>query len=158
MGAVTYPDPDVVAELNLNFVPCRLESAKVPELARKMNLRWLPGLVVADSTERPAHVVIGFLPPADFRNELDFGRAMAAMTRKRYDEAHALFARVAHRLDGERAPEAWYWWGISRYRESKEFADCQEKWRQIVAHWPGTQWARRVEYALVAGATATPPG
>jgi len=158
MGTVTYPSPRVIEELNRSFVPCRIESAKAPELARKMNVRWLPGLVVADAAERLAHQQIGFLPPADLLNELDFGRAIALMTRKHYPEAHALFLEVAARAATERAPEAWYWLGISRYRESKRFEDCQDAWRRIAERWPGTQWARRVEYALAPGVTASHPG
>ena len=65
MGTVTYPDASVIAALAERFVACRIESAKAPDLARKMNVRWLPGLVVSDAEERPAHVQIGFLPPAD---------------------------------------------------------------------------------------------
>lgn len=148
MGTVTYPDAAVIEELDRNFVACKLESAKAPDLTRKMGVRWLPGLVVADPTERPAHVQMSFLPPADLLVELDFGRAIAAMTRKRYELAHELFSRVAEHPTAERAPEAWYWWGISRFRQSKDFADCQEMWARIAERWPGTLWERRVSYAL----------
>jgi TolA-binding protein len=147
MGAVTYPDATVEAELAERFVPCKVESASAPDLARKMNVRWLPGLVVADADERPANVQVGFLPPADFLLELDFGRAILAMGAKRYDEADALFGRVAA-TSGDRAPEALFWWGISRYRQSKAFADCQAKWREITERWPSSLWTKKVAYAL----------
>ena len=148
MGAVTYPHPDVVKELNDNFVAVKIESAKAPDLARRMNARWLPGLIVAGSDERPAHTQIGFLPPEDFILELHFGRAIVAMSRKNYDEAHRLFAEIAARVEAERAPEAYYWWGISAYRQSKNFADCQEHWAKIVARWPESLWTKKVSYAL----------
>ena len=147
MGAVTYPDQSVVKALSEDFVPCKLESAKAPDVARKMNVRWLPGLVVCDADERPSSVQVGSLPPEDLLDELAHGGAIIAMGAKRYDEAHALFARVADR-GGERAPEAVFWWGISRYRQSKKFEDCQDAWRQIVARWPLSQWTRKVAYAL----------
>ena len=148
MGAVTYPHAAVERALTDDFVACRLESAKAPELARAANVRWLPGLVVASPDGRPAHVQVGFLPPDDFLRELDFGAGIVAMGSKRYDEADALFAKVAARDDAERAPDAWYWRGISRYRQTKAFEDCQRHWAEIPKRWPGTQWARRVEYAL----------
>src|SRR2546428_2686147 len=119
MDTVTYPHESVIAEVSRNFVPCKLESAKNVELARKFSARWLAGVVVADADERPAHVSIGFLPPADFIDELRFGRAIAAMGQKRYDDAHSIFATVGSR-GGERAPEALFWWGISRYRQMKD--------------------------------------
>jgi len=150
MGAVTYPDAEVARRLNDDFVPCMVESAKAPDLARKMNVRWLPGLIVADADERPAHVQVGFLPPQELLTELSFGAAIVAMGEKRYDDAHALFREVAERPGAERAPEAWYWWGISRYRQSKSFADCQDAWRNIVERWPDSQWVHKVSYALEA--------
>jgi TolA-binding protein len=147
MGTVTYPHPEVERELGERFVPCRLESAKHPELARAMNVRWLPALIVAAADGRPAHVQTSFLAPQDLLVELEFGRAIHAMGEKRYDDAHALFETVAAR-GGERAPDACYWWGISQYRQSKDFRDCQRRWAEIAKRWPDTQWARRVSYAL----------
>ena len=148
MGAVTYPQEAVERELNSHFVPCKLESAKHGDLARKFNVRWLPGLVVCDAEERPANVQTSFLAPEDFLFELSYGRALVAMGEKRYDDAEALFREVGEKAPVERAPEAWYWMGISNYRRSKDFADCLKAWAKIVERWPGSQWARRVEYAL----------
>jgi hypothetical protein len=149
MGAVTYPNPDVVRELSEHFVPVRIESAKQPEHARRMNVRWLPGLVVAGADERPANVVVGFLPPSDLLPELTFGRAIAAMGEKRYDEAHTLLEQVAGTKGAERAAEALYWLGVSRYRQSKDFmGSIREPWGRIVETWPGSQWARKVGFAV----------
>ena len=148
MERVTFPSEAVAAELAARFVPVKIDSARAGDLSRRMNLRWLPGLVVASHDERPANAQIGFLEPADLLTELDFGRAIVAMGRKSYDEAHAAFRAVTEREGAERAPDAWYWWGISAYRQSKDFADCQRLWAEVARRWPGTQWARRVEYAL----------
>lgn len=148
MDAVTYPHASVVSAVSEQFVPVKLESGKHAELSRRLGIRWLPGLVVADADERPAHTQVGFLPPADLITELTYGRAIHAMGAKRYDDAHALFAAVAETPDAERAPEALFWWGISRFRQSKDFKGVMEPWGKIVAGWPASQWARKVGYAL----------
>jgi TolA-binding protein len=149
MDTVTYPNDRVIAEMDRHFVPVRLESAKHGELARRLNVRWLPGLVVADADGRPAHVSIGFLPPDDVLVEMTFGRAINAMAAKRYDEAHALFQDVAGDPARERAPEALFWWGISRYRQLKDFSTAvREPWGRIAEGWPRSQWARKVGFAL----------
>ena len=149
MDTVTYPHESIIAELDRHFVSVKLESAAHGELARRLNVRWLPGLVVTDAEGRPAHVSIGFLPPADLLCELAFGRAINAMGQKRYDDAHALFQEVAADPARERAPEALFWWGISRYRQLKDFGRAvREPWSRIVAQWPRSQWARKVAYAL----------
>jgi TolA-binding protein len=149
MDAVTYPHPQVVAELTETFVPCKLESGKQPELARAMGVRWLPGTVVVDRTQRAAHAIVGFLSPPDYLVELAFGRAIAEMAAKRYEQAHALFRQVAETEGAERAPDAYFWWGISRFRQSKDFASAvREQWGQIVRRWPNSQAARKVSYAF----------
>jgi TolA-binding protein len=148
MEAVTLPDESVNREIERSFVAAKLESARHAEVSRRMGVRWLPGLVVCDADERLAHLVVGFLPPGDLIPELTFGRAIVEMGAKRYDEAHAAFAAVAE-TDAERAPEALYWWGISRNRQLKDFdAAVREPWGAIVKHWPKSQWARKVGYAL----------
>mgnify|MGYP002813856891 CR=1 FL=1 len=138
----------MIQELNERFVAVKIESAKAPDLARRMNARWLPGLIVAGADERPANVQIGYLDPADLRTELDFGRGLIAMGSKAYAVADAAFSAVTQRSHAERAPDAWYWWGISAYRQSKNFAGCQEHWAKIVARWPESLWTRKVSYAL----------
>lgn len=149
MEAVTLPDETVIREIGENFVAAKLESAKNAEVSRRMGVRWLPGLVVCDAEERLAHLIVGFLPPDDLVPEITFGRAIAAMGDKRYDEAHAAFAAVADQPGAERAPEALYWWGISRNRQMKNFdAAVREPWGRIVERWPKSQWARKVGYAL----------
>ena len=149
MDTVTYPHDTVIAAIERHFVPLKLESARHGDLARRLNVRWLPGLVVADGEGRPAHVSVGFLPPPDLLAELAFGRAVNAMGQKRYDEAHLLFQEVASDPARERAPEALFGGGISRYRQLKDFAAAvQEPWSRIVERWPGSQWARKVAYAL----------
>jgi hypothetical protein len=83
MDAVTYPHPQVIAELTETFVPCKIESGKQPELARAMGVRWLPGTVVVDGTQRAAHAIVGFLSPPDYLVELTFGRAIRPSSRDR---------------------------------------------------------------------------
>src|SRR5688572_681969 len=137
MDAVTHPMEAVVADVERHFVPVKLESGKHPDISRRMNVRWLPGLVVATPDERPAHTVIGYLPAADLVTELAFGRAIVAMGDKRYGEAHALFQTVAETDGAERAPEACFWWGISRYRHTKDFqGSVAAPWGRILERWP----------------------
>ncbi len=143
---MTYPNESVAKRLSEEFVPAKVESARNADLARKLGIRWLPGLVVTDEHERPAHAVVGFLPPEDLHVELTFAQAILAMGQKRYDDADALFRKVAE-SDAERAPEAAYWWGVSRYRQTKNFFPAiDEPWGLLRRRWPASQWARKVGY------------
>ncbi len=148
MDAVTHPHDDVAQELAQHFVAVKLESGKHPELTRRLGVRWLPGMAVVDTDERAANIQIGFLPVADLLAETAYGRAIVAMGAKRYDEAHALFAQVVDTDGAERAPEAAFWWGVSRYRQTKNFDMARAEWARIVERWPRSQWARKVGYTL----------
>ena len=145
---MTYPNEEVAHEVSDKFVACKVESAKNPELAKRLAVRWLPWLAVIDSTdERPASITVGFLPPEDLLVELTFGRAITAMAQKRYDDAHALFREVAENPTAERAPEAYYWWGVSKYRQTKDVqASLLALWPNILERWPKSQWARKVAF------------
>ena len=145
---MTYPQPEVAKELSQHFIPLKFESGKDASVARRLGIRWLPGLAVLDADERPAHTITGYLPPDDLLPELDFARAMIAMTEKRYDDATALFRKVSDTPGAERAAEACYWWGVNRYRQTKDFANSVvDPWKRILKDWPKSQWARKVGYA-----------
>jgi len=145
---VTYPDAGVERAIAEGFVPVRLEGGKFRDLARQYNVRWFPALVVADAEGRATHQTTGFLPPRDLCDELDYGRAIHAMAEKRYDVANRLFGALADRREAERAPEAVYWWGISKMRETKDPSAALPTWKLIPERWPRSQFARKVAYAL----------
>jgi len=145
---VTYPDDRVAAHVTEHFVPAKLLGAEHRELSKAFNIRWFPGLVVAGSDGRAAHVQVGYLPPDDLIAELDYGRAIHAMTAKNYAAANALFDALSADAATERGPEAAYWWGVSRMRETKDSKSALDPWRRIAQRWPKSQWARKVAYAL----------
>lgn len=145
---MTYPEAAIIEHVQGHFVPVKLLGAEHRELAKGFNLRWFPGLVVAGADGRPAHTVVGFLPPADLVSELDYGRAIHAMTTKDYATANALFQKLSDDVEAERAPEAAYWWGISKMRETKDPAAGLGPWKLIPERWPASQWTRKVAYAL----------
>jgi len=145
---VTYPDAAVVEHLNSEFVPTKLLGADHRDVTKALNFRWFPGIAVLDAKGRATHTSIGFLPPADLFAELDYGRAIHAMTAKDFATANALFDKLSNDTAAERAPEATYWWGISKMRETKNPASALAPWKLVTERWPQSQWSRKVEYAL----------
>jgi len=145
---VTYPNAAVAEHVNAHFVPTRLVGADHRDLSKAYNVRWFPALIVTDATGRAVHQQIGYLPPDDLIAELDYGRAIFAMGTKDYATANALFDALSADPATERGPEAAYWWGISRMRETKTTEASFDPWRRITERWPTSQWARKVAYAL----------
>lgn len=149
MGAVTHPEPAVAADVAANFVPVKLKSADHADLARSFGVRWLPATIVADAQGKAQHMTLGFLPPAHYRAELCFGRAMAAFGAKEYEGAKRLFAELAEKHPKtERTAEGHYWTGVTLLRQTRDFLKCKEAWRRIPKEFPGSLWAAKVEWAL----------
>jgi TolA-binding protein len=149
MDTVTYPDARVVAEVAEHFVPVKLQNRDNIDLLKKYNVRWLPGVVATDGQERVHHQWVGWLSPDEFRMEATFGRGQAAILQKRFDVACDLFERLAREWpDGERTPEAHYWWGVAEFRRGSGQASALPRWKSLVERYPKSQWARKVEIYL----------
>ena len=74
MDAVTYSKQTVAQAIADHFVAAKLVSTDHRDLTRAFDVRWLPGLVVTDSTRRLHSQTVGFLPEDDLLAELSFGR------------------------------------------------------------------------------------
>jgi len=143
---VTYPDPTVSSLVNEHFTPVKLDSGEQFKLMRQLGLRWLPGAAIVDAKQRVHHHWVGFLPPELYAVELAFGRAMSAFGNKQLDQAIELFeALVESAPESERAPEALYWQGVTRYRSSGELSEANRSWGRVVEAYGSSLWARKVE-------------
>ncbi len=146
---MTYPDQRVGAAVSEHFTACKLESGENYPVMKRLGIRWLPGIVLTDGKERVHHSWVGFLPPEPYLVELLFGRGMAAFGSKQLEAAEQHFETLVAETPGsERAPEALYWQGVSRYRQSGELADANRSWARMVETYPQSLWARKVEIFL----------
>lgn len=88
----------------------------------------------------------GFLPPANFLAELDFGRARFAFHRKQWDEAIRLFeAAEARDTKIEMAAEAAYWAAAAQYQKTHDATALKNWGKRIAVEYPNTTWARRAQ-------------
>src|SRR3972149_1205178 len=63
MGAVTYPQVEVVEFVEQTLIPLQVTSDA--PLAKDFNLQWTPTLIVLDLEGKEHHRAIGFLPPEE---------------------------------------------------------------------------------------------
>jgi TolA-binding protein len=86
----------------------------------------------------------GFLPPANFLAELDFGHGRVTFHRKQWDEAIGLFDSAAARdTKTEMAAEAAYWAAAAQYQKTHDATALKNWGKRIAAEYPDTTWARR---------------
>ena len=151
MDTVTYPHPEIAAELGGRFACFKASlMERHPDFAEASGggpVPWAPTFVFSDGRGRPLRRSLGWLPPADFLAELRTARGIWAITRRRAAEAEDLLGGVVEGQPGApAAPEAAYWLGVARFlagrRDVQALADA---WNDLRERFPGSEWALKAE-------------
>lgn len=77
LDAVTWKDPEVVAWLEANAVPLKIDAERNPGLAERFMVEAYPTLVFLDPAGREVLRVLGFRDPASFLAAAKTARANA---------------------------------------------------------------------------------
>lgn len=151
MDTVTYPDPEVAAELGGAFAGFKASlMERHPDFVEASGgapVPWAPTFVYSDARGRQVRRSLGWLPPADFLAELRTARGIWAITRRKGEEAEELLGGVvAERPEAPAAPEAAYWLGVARFlagrRDIQALADA---WNDLRRRFPDSEWALKAE-------------
>lgn len=149
MGAVTYPDANVIKYIENEFVALRLPPNG--EKADAFHLRWTPTIIVLDSEGHEHHRMVGFLRPEHFLPTLMLMKAKTFFAHARFEESLALFSQILeqHPLSFP-APEAVYLGAVSRYRLEKDPGILKAAQHDITKRYPDSEWAQRMyPYSLL---------
>jgi hypothetical protein len=147
LDAVVYPHPAVIAAVDAAFVPLRLDF-RDPNV-RKLNIVWLPTVVILDHrlNEHGRHV--NAAPPDDFLDVLALGEAHARLKEARnasHVRAEQVLAEaLARRDDGPLHPELLYWHAIAGYFRGDHDGKFRDRvWADLMQRYPDSAWAHRV--------------
>ena len=149
-----YPDPEVVAFISRTFVPVRAhvreQAEEYKKLAKRFDAPWTPTTLIVDSEDgTEKHRIEGFLPKEDYLAQLRLGLGHAAFARGRFADARERFAEVLDRHpESDAAPEAQYWTGVARYKETGDNAALLETGRSFTERFAGTVWAKKASVWL----------
>lgn len=144
-----YPDEAVVEFVTGTFVPVRAhvreQADDYKRLAQRFDAPWTPTTLILDAEEAAErHRIEGFLPKDDYLAQLRLGLGHAAFARGRYAEARERFDEVLAQFpETEAAPEAQYWTGVARYKETGDNAALAETGRRFTERYTGTVWAKK---------------
>ena len=147
MDTVTYPETEVQQFLRDHFTPVRLNVQHATDAVRRYNQNWTPTLLVLNEEGVEAHRVIGYLPPEEFRAELDLGLAKAHLDHGALENAIVHLRETVSRFpETWAAPEAQYWLGVARYRAEGKPDGLKGEWNVLLARWPESRWARSASF------------
>ena len=143
-----WPDERVASFVAENFSAARVHVKDDAELFKKYGeqyaAQWTPTVLELDSEGVERHRIEGFLPADDFLAQLMLGRAKIDFQEKKWDEAAKLFRRVYEELpDTEAAPEALYWVGVTRYKETGDATALKETARAFSSRYADSSWAKK---------------
>lgn len=143
MGAVTYPDPEVINFISENMIPLQVLFDDQP-LSVDFKVKWTPTLVTLDTDGIEHHRTLGFLSPEELIPSLLLGIAKSYFETDRFAEALENLERL---LDGypksDAAAEAIYLRGVSRYKSTNDPKPLKEAYEQLATDYPSSEWTRR---------------
>ncbi len=146
MDAVTYPDDAVVAAIERDFVPFKINMLErhpdFKEACAGGRVMWGPTIVVADSRGSQVRRWVGWLPPRSFVAELAFCRALADFNHGKFAAALAGLDAIVERDSGtEIHPEALYWQGVAGFMAGpKDWGALRRSWTRLAQEYPGNRF------------------
>jgi len=142
MDAVTYPKEDVVDQINRLVIPVRIPFDN--PLAKEFEVKWTPGLLFLDEDRKEHHRIIGFLPPEELVPAILLGVGKTFFDTKQLDRAIELLNEVVDKHPrSHAAPEAVYFHGVSRYKQTHSGEPLKQSYNKLQAEYPETEWTKR---------------
>lgn len=123
-------------------MPLEAHIKEHPAYFHRFDAVWTPTVVVMDSEGVERFRIEGYLPKEEFRAELEMGLARVALMHKQWADAERRYAQVVERYpDSKVTPEAIYWKGVSRYKETNDHTVLGEVPEQLKGKYADSLWA-----------------
>lgn len=138
----TYPNAEIIAYVNDNFVPVQFNQLENRELFEAREIVWTPTVAVCDSSGLERDRFIGYLPPAEYLPRLKLALARAAMFAGNWNEATAHLEDVSSNHENSLvAAESLYWLGVTRWKVSRDREDLNSAWKDLMETYPHSEAA-----------------
>jgi TolA-binding protein len=143
-----WPDERVVRFVTENFIPARVhvkdDAEEFQKYGDKYNAQWTPTILELDSDGTEVHRIEGFLENDDFLAQLMLGRAQLDFKQGKFADAERRFREIVDKLPNtDAAPEALYWAGVSRYKNSHDAAALKDTARAFSERYQDSSWAKK---------------
>ena len=143
-----YPDERVVRFITENFIPVRVhvrdQAAEFQRLGERYGAQWTPTILEIGPDGTETHRVEGFVDAPELLAQLTLGLGQGAFKAKRWKDAVRLFRVVlTQHPDSDTAPEALYWAGVSRYRDTNDASALAETAAAFAKKYSDSTWAKK---------------
>ena len=143
-----YPDERVVRFVTDHFIPVRVhvkdQSADFQRLGERYGAQWTPTILELGPDGTELHRVEGFLEAPELLAQLTLGLGEGAFKAKRWKDAERHFQDVLTRYPkSDTAPEALYWAGVSRYRDTNDASALADTAAAFATRYSDSAWAKK---------------
>jgi TolA-binding protein len=122
----------------------REQAADFKKFGEQYGALWTPTLLELDPEGKEQHRIEGFLEADDLLAQLTLGLGKAAFKQSQWQEAERRFREVVDRYPrSDAAPEALYWAGVSRYRQSNDPAALAATSGAFGKQYQDSIWAKK---------------
>lgn len=123
-------------------MPLEAHIKKRPAYFHRFDAIWTPTILIVEPDARERFRIEGYLPKDEFRAHLDLGLARVALMHKKWADAESRYTQIIERYpDSKVAPEAIYWKGICRYKETNDHTVLGEVPEQLKEKYADSVWA-----------------
>lgn len=143
-----YTDPRVIDLVTTALHPVRIHVREDAEAWKKVGLelgvQWTPTVLILDSAGVERHRIEGFLPADDFLAQVSLGLAKVSFSRNDFADAERRYRDIVEKHpDTETAPEALYWAGVSKYKNTNDPAALRDTARAFGERYQESSWAKK---------------
>ncbi len=146
MGAVTYPNSEVIQFVSSRFIPIKCDSSTGREHFKAFNVQWTPTIVIRDHDGQEHHRSTGFLSPEDFILEMRLGLAKMVYDQRRFEDANQAYRQILEAYPKtSAAPEALYFAGVCNYMASQDASHLSRTFQELREKYPQSDWTKKAE-------------
>lgn len=115
-----------------------------PKNFHRFDAVWTPTVLIMDPNGEERSRLEGYLPPGEFRAQLEMGLGRVAFMKKDWATAEQHFTRVTEDFPHSKfAPQAVYYRGVSRYSASHDGAELGNTAAALNEKFAGNEWQLR---------------
>jgi len=140
---VTYLEAAVADAISTHFVPLQVNTQEEDShaLVECFHQAWTPDLRVLSPQGAELYHWNGYLPPFEFLPQLLVAQAQARLCLQEPGRAAEIYQDVLERFPTSAvAPEAQYFFAVSRYKASQQASDLLNNWQQLQTRYPNSIW------------------
>ena len=140
----TLMDEHVQKLVERECLPMQFHVQKDQEISNRFHVDWTPALILADENGNEVERFVGYLPPKEFMAQIILSKGLSVFHLGRFAEAKALFEEIVEEFpDSELIPEAEYFLGAAKFKESGDTYALGEVCHTLMTKYPDSTWTKR---------------